>query len=78
MMKYCARITPVVIENRKHKRPQIEQAKREAFTDCMAGLFEDVNNKGRFEIDVSTFEKVIHEDPEVYELETVVKIASVE
>lgn len=78
MMKYCARITPVVIENRKYKRPQIEQTKREAFTDCMAGLFEDVNNKGRFEIDVSTFEKVIHEDPEVYELETVVKIASVE
>lgn len=78
MMKYCARITPVVIENRKYKRPQIEQAKREAFADCMAGLFEDVNNKGRFEIDVSTFEKVIHEDPEVYELETVVKIASVE
>lgn len=78
MMKYCARMTPVVIENRRYKRPQIEQAKREAFTDCMAGLFEDINNKGRFEIDVSTFEKVICEDPEVYDLETVVKIYSAE
>lgn len=78
MMKHCVRTTKMVTEWLLYKEPQIEQAKREAFTDCMAGLFEDVNNKGRFEIDVSTFEKVIHEDPEVYELETVVKIASVE
>lgn len=78
MMKYCARMTLVAIENRRYMRPQIEQAKRKAFTDCMAGLFEDINNKGRFEISVSTFEKVICEDPEVYELETIVKIASVE
>lgn len=78
MMKYCARMTPVVIEDRRYMRPQIEQAKRAAFTDCMESLFEDINNKGRFEIDVSTFENVICEDPEVYELETVVKIASVE
>lgn len=68
----------MVLEELRYKEVPIWMAKKDAFIECMKAIYDDLNNKGEFVIQVSTTEKLDETFPASCELETMVQIQSVE
>ena len=56
----------------------IKRTEKDAFFECMRGLYEEITNKGVFLICVSTKKRIRETIPESCELEMVVTIESVD